>query len=433
MAANKAFNEGPWPKMTALERVRVLEKACGLIEANIEKLATMVGKETGRSNAPVPFCSLEISGSVVEVIKYFCAQALTYEGTSNTTYNNNVTTLTVVEPVGVVAGIVPWNFPLMLFTHKVAPALAAGCTVVIKSSPFTAGSTYELALLLQKAGLPPGVLNVITGLGNVVGATLASHPLVAKVSFTGSIEASKKVIAASSSNLKKVTIEAGGKSPNIIFKDTDLDALFAPNSFFPFSCILHSGQVCAIGSRLLVHEDIKDKVVERLKALFEGPFKVVGAITMKEQLQKIEEYVKFGKEEKATLVCGGTRLTDGDYSKGHYFASTIFTDVTPSMKIFQDEIFGPVLSVVTFKTTEEAIALANSVIQGLACMVWSNNITTVMECCKKIKAGFFMVNKFGAPGPHEAFGGLKQSGIGKELGKEGYQAYLDIKTVSFSC
>jgi len=432
-AAHKAFSEGPWPRLSAVERVKVLEKACGLIEANVEKLATTLSKETGRPNSPIPLCSLEISGSVIEVLKYFCAQALTYEGSSNTTYNN-ATTLTIVEPVGVVAGIVPWNYPLMLFTHKVAPALAAGCTVVIKSSPFTAGSTYDLALLFHQAGLPAGVLNVITGLGSVVGSALASHPLVSKISFTGSIETSKKVIVASSSNLKRVTLEGGGKSPNIIFKDTDLDTIFAPTSFFPFSCcLLHSGQVCAIGSRLLVHEDVKDKVVERLKALFEGPFKTVGAITMKEQLQKIEDYVALGKAEKATLVCGGTKLTDGDLANGYYFASTIFTDVTPNMKIFQDEIFGPVLSVTTFKTTEEAITLANSVAQGLACMIWSNNLPTVMECCKKIKAGFFMINKFGPPGPHEAFGGLKQSGWGKELGKEGYQAYLDVKTVSFHC
>jgi len=184
---------------------------------------------------------------------------------------------------------------------------------------------------------------------------------------------------------------------------------------------------------LLVHEDIKDKVVERLKALFEGPLKVVGAITIKEQLQKIEDYVEFGKADKATLVCGGTRLTDGEHSKGHYFASTIFTNVTPNMRIFQEEIFGPVISVISFKTTEEAIALANNVVQGLACIIWSNNLTIVMECCKKIKAGFFMINKFGPPGPHEPFGGLKQSGFGKELGKEGYQAYLDVKTVSFNC
>lgn len=432
-AARAEFDSGKWPNLKAYDRAQILEKACTLIAENITRLGELLHVETGRFQ---PFCLSEIQSSVIEVFRYNIAQALTFEGRANTSADPSSTSLSIYQPVGVVGAIVPWNFPLMLLAHKIAPALAAGCTVVVKPSLFTTPSTIELVKLLHQAGVPVGAIHVVPGTG-AAGERMCQSLLVDKVTFTGSTETAKKVMASASSTMKRITLEAGGKSPLIVCKDADIGALLSMNPplFILGAGLFHSGQVCAIGSRVLVHKSKKAELLAGLKGAFEsdGIRAVVGPVTFKEQFNKISEYVSIGQKEGNVVVTGGKQRTDGDCAKGLFFEPTLIDNVSPNHTLWKEEVFGPLTAIAEFDTIDEAILLANSVEQGLSASIWSNNINDVMKLSKGVRAGYIMVNKFAAPGPHEPFGGMKQSGLGRECGRDGYAAFLEQKTVSLTC
>jgi aldehyde dehydrogenase (NAD+)/betaine-aldehyde dehydrogenase len=341
----------------------------------------------------------------------------------------------VHEPVGVVGVITPWNFPVLLISWKLAPALAAGCTIVAKPSEFTAGTTFELARIIAEAGAPAGVINVVTGPGAVVGAELAASDAVDKVAFTGSTGVGKTIMQAASGNLKKISLELGGKSPNIVFADANIDAAVG-GSFF--GIYLNTGQVCQAGSRLLLQESIKDEFLAKLKAFTatvkvgdpSDPSTTMGPVINEQQLEKVVRYVHAGQEEGAEMICGGGRLTGDGYDRGLFVQPTIFDGVTNSMTIAREEIFGPVLSVITFKDADEALRIANDSVYGLASAVWTKNIDTAFKMAKGLQAGTVWVNAYHSAGlPYMPYGGYKQSGIGRELGHEGLEEYMETKAV----
>eukprot|EP01125_Pyxidicula_operculata_P022878 TRINITY_DN964_c0_g1_i2.p1 TRINITY_DN964_c0_g1~~TRINITY_DN964_c0_g1_i2.p1 ORF type:complete len:386 (-),score=62.42 TRINITY_DN964_c0_g1_i2:61-1218(-) len=375
-----------------------------------------------------------------DMIQYNCAAALTVSGNANNMFNPSEMVIVTNEPIGVVSILIPWNFPVMLLGQKLSPALAAGCTVVVKPSEFAAATVTEILKLFIEAGVPKGVINVVYGPGSEVGAELAENELVDKVSFTGSTATAKNVMKGASNNLKKISLEAGGKSASIILEDADLEAVFQ-NPGFLFSCFFHSGQVCALGSRVLVHESMKEKFLEKFLAATKNvkvgkpndpttlsgmPF-CYGAVTAAFQAKKIEDYIKIGQEEGAKLLCGGSRL-GGDLSEGLFFPPTIFADVKSEMKIAQEEIFGPVICVLTYKNYDEAISISNSVSHGLAAFIWGSNMNGILKLQRGLKAGMVYVNHFAPPSVVQPFGGYKQSGIGKENGMEGFKAFLESKT-----
>jgi aldehyde dehydrogenase (NAD+)/betaine-aldehyde dehydrogenase len=335
----------------------------------------------------------------------------------------------------VVGVITPWNFPVLLITWKLAPALAAGCTVVAKPSEFTAGTTFELARIITEAGAPKGVMNVVTGPGNVVGAELAASERVDKIAFTGSTAVGKTIMQAASGNLKKISLELGGKSPNVVFADANVDQAVG-GSFF--GIYLNTGQVCQAGSRLLLQESIKDEFMTKLQAFTKtvkvgdpaDPTTTMGPVINEQQLEKVVGYVHAGADEGATMLCGGGRLTGEGYDQGLFVQPTIFDGVTNDMRIAREEIFGPVLSVITFKDADEALRIANDTIYGLASAVWTKDINTAFKMAKGIQAGTVWVNSYHSAGlPYMPYGGYKQSGIGRELGHEGLEEYMETKAI----
>ncbi|MGG0174756.1 aldehyde dehydrogenase family protein [Gottfriedia acidiceleris] len=352
--------------------------------------------------------------------------------------SNKQLSYTVREPYGVTAHITPWNSPLIVATRGCASALAAGNSVVIKVAENTSLSTLEFAQLCVEAGVPSGVVNVVTGYGNEAGAALVNHPKVRKISFTGSVETGTTIMKAAAERIVPVTLELGGKSPNIIFEDADLRSA-AASAIQAF--VVNAGQVCAAGTRLLVQQSIVDtfteKLTEGLKQVTIGDGfdnSIMGPIVSEKQLNRIEHYVKVGQEEGAELVCGGNRLTSGNLKNGFFIEPTVFKNVTNSMTIAQEEIFGPVLSIISFDTEEEAIQLANDTEYGLAAAVWTSDIKRAHRVVKKIQAGQIYINDYlpsGAEG--RPFGGYKKSGIGREGGMDGIYAFTQTKTVTIKC
>jgi aldehyde dehydrogenase (NAD+)/betaine-aldehyde dehydrogenase len=370
-----------------------------------------------------------------DVYDYYAGLALDMRGDAITNYVPDAVGLTVHEPVGVVGVITPWNFPVLLITWKLAPALAAGCTVVAKPSEFTAGTTFELARIITEAGAPKGVMNVVTGPGNVVGAELAASERVDKIAFTGSTAVGKTIMQAASGNLKKISLELGGKSPNVVFADANVDQAVG-GSFF--GIYLNTGQVCQAGSRLLLQESIKDEFMTKLQAFTKtvkvgdpaDPTTTMGPVINEQQLEKVVGYVHAGADEGATMLCGGGRLTGEGYDQGLFVQPTIFDGVTNDMRIAREEIFGPVLSVITFKDADEALRIANDTIYGLASAVWTKDINTAFKMAKGIQAGTVWVNSYHSAGlPYMPYGGYKQSGIGRELGHEGLEEYMETKAI----
>jgi aldehyde dehydrogenase (NAD+)/betaine-aldehyde dehydrogenase len=341
--------------------------------------------------------------------------------------------------VGVVGIITPWNFPMLLATWKLAPALAVGCTVVIKPASYTPCTTYELGRIITEAGAPKGVINVVTGSGKTVGDRIASSPLVDKIAFTGSTEVGQSVMRAAAGNVKKISLELGGKSPNIIFADANLQSAVISSLF---GIYLNAGQVCQAGSRLLIEESVHDQFMGMFSNFVAGvkvgdpmdPSTRMGPVVSDAQLSTVERYVNAGNQEKAELVKGGSRLSGPEFDKGFFFEPTIFDRVENRMKIAQEEIFGPVLSVITFKDADEALKIANDSMYGLAAAVWTKDIDRAFKFAKGIKAGTVWINAYHAAGalgvPNMPFGGYKQSGIGRELGQEGLEGFLETKSVS---
>ncbi len=430
-AARAAFDGGAWSKAPAQQRANVLRQTAAKLRAELVPLAQLLSKEVGK---PQNMAIAEVA-MAADVFDYYAGLALDMKGDAITNFVPDAIGLTVKEPVGVVGIITPWNFPVLLITWKLGPALATGCTVVAKPSEFTAGTTFELARIITEAGAPAGVVNVVTGPGNVVGAELAASDRVDKVAFTGSTAVGKTIMQAASGNLKKLSLELGGKSPNVVFADANIDAAVG-GSFF--GIYLNTGQVCQAGSRLFLQEAIKDEFLTKLQAFTktvkvgnpEDPATTMGPVINEQQLEKVVRYVHVGQEEGAQMLCGGGRLTGDAYDRGLFVQPTIFDNVKNDMAIAREEIFGPVLSVLTFRDADEALHLANDTVYGLASAVWTKNIDTAFKMAKGLQAGTVWVNSYHSAGlPFMPYGGYKQSGVGRELGHEGLDEYMETKAI----
>jgi betaine-aldehyde dehydrogenase len=429
-AARRAF-EGKWSKVSARDRGRMLYKLAQLIEAKSGELAAL---ETADNGKPIKETSYVDLPQVVENFEYFAGWATKIEG-ETIPVPGEMFNYTLREPVGVCGQIIPWNFPLLMAAWKLAPALAAGNTVVLKPAEQTPVGAMELASLIQEAGFPDGVVNVVPGYGETAGAALASHPDIDKVAFTGSTEVGKLIAKAAADNLTKVSLELGGKAPNIIFADADMEQ--AVNGAM-MGIFFNQGQVCCAGSRLFVDASIKDEFLERFKERA-GRLKVgdpmdkstqMGPQVSEEQLNRIKGYVDIAKGEGAQVLAGGCPpQLEGDFQKGYFFQPTIFGDVKNSMRVAQEEIFGPVVSVITFEGEEDLIRQANEVVYGLSAGIWTKDITRAHRFAKAIKAGVVWINTYNMFNAASPFGGYKQSGYGREMGKHALEMYTHVKSV----
>jgi acyl-CoA reductase-like NAD-dependent aldehyde dehydrogenase len=429
VAAARAAFDGPWSKLSARERGRIVWK---IGEKLMEKADEIARLETLHNGKPI-FESRQIEvPAAAECFQYFAGWADKIHG-ETIPVKGNFLTYTLREPVGVVAAIVPWNFPLLLTAWKVAPALACGNTVIIKPASQTPLTALALAEVAQEAGLPPGVLNVITGPGSTVGQMIVEHPGIDKIAFTGDTSTGKGIMKGSADTLKRITLELGGKSPNIVFADADLDAALRGATTGIF---YGKGEVCAAGSRLLVDKSIKsefiDKVAARAKKMTPGdpmdPKTRLGAISSKKQLDNDLRYIETAKREGATLVAGGGRADIGT-GKGYFLQPTVFDGVTPEMTIAREEIFGPVLATIEFGDVDEAIARANDSAYGLAAAVWTRDIKKAHYVARKLQAGTVWINTYNVYDTAAPFGGYKQSGFGREMSMHALEHYTQVKSV----
>ncbi len=429
--ARKAFDSGVWSSKRPSERAKVLREISELIRNELESLALLLTLENGK---PIADSKGELLNAA-NVIEYYASAARHIVG-KVPRYSGTDVSIVVHEPVGVCALIVPWNSPISLLSWKLGPALAAGCTVVIKPSGNTPGISMEFVRLLSSLeGIPPGVVNAVTGPGDPVGSELVKNPKVDKVSFTGSTETGRKVMEMASANLKKVNLECGGKSIDIIFDDANLEAAL-PSAVW--SIFRSAGQSCNAGSRLLVQHTIYDSFMRKYKqaaaAIHVGngldPQTEMGPLISESHLNRVLGYIQSGQDEGARLSLGGKRLVDGDYAKGFFMQPTIFEGVERPMRIFQEEIFGPVLCALPFHDEDDAISIANDTKFGLAGDVWSRGLTRIMKASQGIRTGTLWVNRHLNPGPEVPFGGYKQSGLGRETGMEGLMEFLQTKHIS---
>lgn len=430
MAARRAF-EGKWSKLSARERGRLLYKLSQLVEQKAKDLASL---ETADNGKPIRESIYVDLPQVVENLEYFAGWATKIEG-ETIPVPGRMFNYTLREPVGVCGQIIPWNFPLLMAAWKLAPALAAGNTVVLKPAEQTPVTAMELGQLIQEAGFPDGVVNIVPGFGETAGAALASHPGIDKVAFTGSTEVGKLVARAAAENLTKVSLELGGKAPNVVFADADLDQ--AINGAM-MGIFYNQGQVCCAGSRLFVEESIKDEFLAKLKdraqqiAVGDPMDKAtqMGPQVSEEQLNRIKSYVDIARGEGATVFSGGEppRL-DGALQNGYFFQPTIFSEVENQMRVAQEEIFGPVVSVIKFDSEEDLIKQANNTIYGLSAGIWTRDITRAHRFAKEVRAGVVWINTFNMFNAASPFGGYKQSGYGREMGKHALELYTQVKSV----
>ena len=428
-AARKAFESGPWPKMSPSQRGRLLWKVAELIEQYADELAQLETLDNGK---PIKYSKGGDVPLTADHFRYFAGWATKLEGETIPVSIPNMFTYTLREPVGVVGQIIPWNFPLQMASWKLAPALACGNTIVLKPAEQTPLTALRLGELIYEAGFPDGVVNIVPGFGDTAGAALAAHPDVDKIAFTGSTEVGKKILQASVGNLKKVTLELGGKSPNIIFPDADMKYAVrgALNAIF-----FNQGQVCTAGSRLFIHKSVYDQVVSgltdaaRKMKLGQGidPAAELGPVVSLEQLERVTGYIEIGKREGATLTTGGERAT-GDLTQGYFVQPTVFDQVRDDMTIAREEIFGPVVVAMPFEDIEEVAARANQSIYGLAAGVWTSDIKKAHKMVSLLKAGVIWVNTYNQFDAAAPFGGYKQSGYGREMGHAVLDAYTQVKT-----
>jgi aldehyde dehydrogenase (NAD+) len=432
-AARTAFDSGPWPKARAQEKIRVLRRIGDLVREHGDELLALQALD---NSVPLTFGAVYgmSAAFVADVFDHHAGWVDKLSGETLPPYQGgDHLVMTLREPVGVVAAIVPWNAPLLLTAQKLAPALAAGCTVVLKPSEYATFAVLRLVKLIEEAGLPAGVLNVVTGPGDPTGDALINHPMVDKISFTGSRAVGRKIIEASAGTFKRVSLELGGKSPALVFADGDAGTAAALT--MGTVTLGLSGQVCLAQTRALVHRDKVDEfngMAEMIAGMvsYGNPFDPAvtsSPLINTRQLDRVLSLIGKGQEEGARLVCGGTR-GDGELAAGNFVAPTLFTDVNNDMTIAREEIFGPVLSVIPFTDEEEAIKIANTTEYGLAATVWTSDIKRALRMTKALRAGTVGINGYGLE-PHAAFGGYQQSGIGREGGRTAIEAYTEVKTV----
>jgi len=426
-AAREAHEDRRWAGLRPGKRTEILYKVGELIKKNISELAQLESLDSGK---PVSIASAEM-WSAGEVFRYYAGWPSKIYGETNPT-DDNMLSYTLREPVGVCGGIVPWNFPLIMAAWKVAPALAFGNTAVLKPAEQTPLTAIRLGELCLEAGVPDGVVNVVSGFGPEAGQALAQHPDVDKIAFTGSTEVGRKILHASEGNLKRVSLELGGKSPNIVFSDANMKRASKGSMYGVF---LNSGQVCTAGTRILVersaHDDFVGSLLESTAAMKLGdPLEedtLMGPVVSQEQLDRVTGYIDIGRSEGAELAVGGERATElGD---GYFVQPTIFTGVRNDMRIAQEEIFGPVAAVIQVDDVDDAIRVANETIYGLAAAVWTTDVGKAHRVAKGIKAGTVWVNTSGNVDPAISFGGYKQSGYGRELGRHSMETYTQTKSV----
>jgi aldehyde dehydrogenase (NAD+) len=429
-AARKAF-EGTWSRVKPAQRQRFLLRLADLVEQHAEDLAEL---EVLNNGMPISASKGSVV-RVIELLRYYAGWATKIHGeTIDTSVPGEFFTYTQREPLGVVGAIVPWNSPLVTATWKLAPALAVGCTVILKPAEQTPLTTLRYGELIMEAGFPAGVVNICPGFGETAGAALAAHADVDKIAFTGEHTTGQKIVEASAGNLKRVTLELGGKSPDIVFADADLDQAVQGAMWGIFRL---SGQVCCAGSRLFVEQNIYDRFVaqmaEQAAKIKVGngldPETQMGPLISKEQLERVTGYLGIGKREGAKAVVGGDRLSQGEYAKGFFVAPTVFDRVKPEMRIAKEEIFGPVLTAIPFQDAEEVIAESNSVIYGLAGGVWTRDIQKAHRIAKAIRAGVVWVNCYNMFDAAMPFGGYKMSGYGRESGVHALENYTQVKAV----
>jgi phenylacetaldehyde dehydrogenase len=428
-AARKAFETGLWPDMSPAERGRLLWKLSDLIEQNHEELAELETLDNGK---PVLFSRIVDVPTARDVFRYMAGWATKVEGTTIpiSMPGAQYFAYTLREPVGVVGQIIPWNFPLIMASWKLAPALAVGCTCILKPAEQTPLTALRLGELIQEAGFPDGVVNIVPGFGETAGAALASHPDVDKIAFTGSTEVGKLVANAATGNLKKVSLELGGKSPNVVFADADLKAAIPGSASAIF---FNQGQICTAGSRLFVHKSIFDKVVEGVAeetTKFQvgpgiNPSTNLGPLVSKEQLGRVCGYLDSGAKEGAKVVVGGHRIGN----TGYFVEPTILVDVKPHMKVVREEIFGPVVTAIPFSDPDEVVGFANDTVYGLASAVWTRDIGKAHRMAAKLRAGTVWLNCYNVFDPALPFGGYKQSGWGREMGRAALELYTETKSV----
>jgi phenylacetaldehyde dehydrogenase len=431
-AAREAFEKGPWATMTPSKREALIWRLADLIAKNADELAELESIDNGKTKQMASI--VDVPGAR-NYFRYMAGWATKIEGSTidisvPPPEGGRIHAFTRREPVGVVAQIIPWNFPLVMAAWKLGPALAAGCTCILKPAEQTPLSALRLGELILEAGFPPGVVNILTGYGETVGAALVTHPGVDKIAFTGSTLVGKLINKAATDSLKRVSLELGGKSPVIVLPDADVDTAIGGAAGAIF---FNAGQVCAAGSRLYVHRKIFDRVVEGVGGAAAGirlgpgldPATQMGPLVSREQQERVMAYIESGRAEGASIVAGG----DAPSHPGYYVKPTVMADVKGSMRVVQEEIFGPVLVAQRFDDLDEVAALANDTPYGLSASVWSNDLTAVHRLVPKLRAGTVWVNTHGPVDANMPFGGFKQSGIGREHGRVGIEMYTELKSV----